>query len=122
MLDNHDLANLARRLRASPDVLLAYGCEDQTGADALAVALLGLASFGQERLLADRAALIAALGTERLALIDLGLVPPQRQRQILKCGRLLYARECALVGPFELGVLRACRRQADGLGFFGAVR
>ncbi|WP_295400911.1 hypothetical protein [uncultured Thiocystis sp.] len=84
------------------------GCEDQTRADALAVALLGIAPFGQDRLLAHHAALVAALGTERLALIDLGAVPPQRQRQILKRSRLLYARECALVGPFELGVLRAC--------------
>ncbi|WP_295408501.1 hypothetical protein [uncultured Thiocystis sp.] len=108
LLDNRNLANLARRLRESPEVVLAYGCEDQTGADALAVALLGIAPFGQERLLAHRAALVAALGTERLALIDLGTVSPQRQRQILQRGRLLYARECGLVGPFELGVLRAC--------------
>ena len=108
MLDDSDHARLARLLRESPDVLLTYGCEDQTRADALAVALLGIAPFGQERLLTHRAALVAALGTERLALIDLGAVPPQRQRQILKRGRLLYARECALVGPFEIGVLRAC--------------
>jgi hypothetical protein len=50
-----------------------------------------------------------ALGTQRLVLIDLGALPPPRQRQILQRGRLLYARECALVGPFELGVLRAYR-------------
>ena len=108
MLDDSDLANLARLLRASPEVLLAYGVEDQTGADAQAVALLGTEPFGPERLSALRAALVATVETGRLELIDLGPVPPQRQRQILKRGRLLYARECALVGPFELGVLRAC--------------
>lgn len=109
MLDDSDHARLARRLRESPEVLLAYGVDDQTGADALAVALLGAKPFGPERLSALRAALAAAVETECLELIDLGLVQPQRQRQILQRGRLLYARECALVGPFELGVLRACR-------------
>ena len=108
MLDDSDQARLAQRLRESPDVLLAYGVDDQTGADAQAVALLGTEPFGPERLSALRAALVAAVATERLELIDLGLIQPQRQRQILQRGRLLYARECALVGPFELGVLRAC--------------
>lgn len=104
-LDNRDLANLVRRLRESPEVLLAYGVDDQTGANALAVALLGIEPFEPERL----SALVATVATERLELIDLGAVPPPRQRQILQRGRLLYARECALVDPFALGVLRACR-------------
>jgi hypothetical protein len=107
ILDKRNLANLARRLRESPEVLLAYGVDDQTGADALAVALLGAKPFGPERLSALRAVLAAAVETECLALIDLGTLPPQRQRQILQRGRLLYARECALVDPYEFGVLRA---------------
>ena len=108
MLDDSDHARLARLLRESPEVMLAYGVEDQTGTSTLAVALLGDAPFGLEQRLTLRAALVAALGAERLELIDLGAGPPQRQRQILQRGRLLYARECGLVGPFELGVLRAC--------------
>ncbi len=111
-LDATDVVRLSQLLGASAEIQLADGCGFRTNPASTApqhldLALLGVEAFSQDRLLELRAAIGAAIGTDALDLIDLSQSQPALKRQIIRTARLLFARECSLVGPFEVGVLRA---------------
>ncbi|AUB84381.1 type VII toxin-antitoxin system MntA family adenylyltransferase antitoxin [Candidatus Thiodictyon syntrophicum] len=115
-LDETDFARLTAHLSAAPDLVAGYcfGSQVDPGRRSprdVDIAVLPSETLSLRRLLELRAIVTDTLLIDAVDLVDLHQAGPVLKRQVIKSGRLLFARDQTLVNRFEL---RALRDYQDG--------
>ena len=110
-LDETDFERLIGCLNAVPDLLAGYCFGSQVDPRRrnprdVDIAVLPSETLSLRRMLELRSVITDVLATDAVDLVDLHQAGPVLKRQVIKSGRLLFARDQTLVNRFELCVLR----------------
>jgi len=113
-LDNDTLKEIAAKLRAQGDVAAAYCFGSQTDPECpspgdVDIAVLGRAPYTLRRLLAMRAEVARAVGSDQLDLVDLRNASPVLKREVVARGKLLFCVDQSYTNDFELRALSEYR-------------